>query len=88
MKIVKIIEHAKERIAERGASESEVRETIRDGISVRAKKRRKAKEKIFAYGKPWQGQTFPHKKLKVVYVEEGNTLVVITVYVYYGRWEE
>jgi len=85
---IEIIEHAKIRMAARGASESEVRETIRDGIPVKAKRGRKAKEKLFHYGKTWQGRSFFHKRLKVIYVEEENTLVVITVYVYYGRWEE
>ena len=74
-------------MAERGASESEVRETVKDGITVKVKKGRKAKEKLFDYGRNWQGKTYPNKKVRAVYVEEGNALVVITVYVYYGKWE-
>ncbi len=85
---IQIIEHAKIRMADRGATESEVRETVRTGIPVKAKKGRKAKEKLFHFGKIWQGHSFLQKKLKVIYVEEGKALVVITVYVYYGKWEE
>ena len=85
---IEIIEHAKIRMAEREASEIEVRETVKDGITIKAKKGRKAKEKLFDYGKSWQGKNYPYKKVKAVYVEEGSVLVVITVYVYYGIWEE
>lgn len=85
---IEIIDHAKVRMAERGASEAEVKEAVKDGTTVKAKKGRKAKEKLFGYGKNWQGKNYSYKKVKAIYVEEEETLVVITVYVYYGEWEE
>jgi len=85
---ITIIDHARERMLERGASEDEVRIALEEGIPVDAKGGRKAKEKIFAYDGFWQGQRYPQKKVRVIYVEEGDEFVVLTVYVYYGQWED
>lgn len=85
---ITIIDHARERMLERGASDDEVRMTLEEGTPSEAKSGRKAKEKIFAYDGFWQGRRYPQKKVQVIYVEEGEELVVLTVYVYYGQWED
>jgi len=85
---ITIIDHARERMVERGASEDEVRIALEEGTLGEVKIGRKAKEKIFAYDGFWQGQRYPQKKVRVIYVEEGDELVVLTVYVYYGQWED
>lgn len=85
---ITIIDHAQERMLERGASEDEVRITLEEGIPSEAKSGRKAKEKILIYDGFWQGQRYPQKKVRVIYVEEGDEMVVLTVYVYHGQWEE
>jgi len=46
---IKFIEHAKERMIERGASEEEVKKVLFFGTDITAKKGRKAKEMIFPY---------------------------------------
>ena len=85
---LKIIEHARERMYERGATEKEIKKVLRSGKSAKAKADRKAKEALFPFNNYWQGKFYEQKKIKTVYVEEKNNLVVITVYVYYGKWEE
>ena len=82
-----IIDHARERMVSRGATEEEVRATVRDGRSVSAKAGRQARESVFPYNGTWQGQRYPQKKVRAVCVAEEDRLVVITVYVYYGVWE-
>ena len=56
------------------------------GTVTPAKKGRKAKEMIFEYGKEWLGKVYHQKKIVVIYVEENDEIVVITVKVFYGKW--
>ncbi len=82
----KFIEHARERMRERGASEEEVKQVLVRGSEIPAKKGRKAKELVLDFGKEWLGKTFRHKKVVVIYVQEDHETVVITVKVLYGEW--
>ena len=72
---------------ERGVSENEVREVAARGQTAEARGERQALELVLAYNDYWQGRFYEHKKVKIVYVDEGSDRVVITVYAYYGRWE-
>jgi len=81
-----IIEHARDRMGERGVVADEVGSVLESGATVETKGRRKSREAIFPFAGLWHGRSFPHKKVRVVYVEEGQSLVVITVYAFYGRW--
>ena len=44
---IKLIEHAKERVKQRGATSEEVKAVILNGEQIKAKRGRKAKEMIF-----------------------------------------
>lgn len=83
---IKFIEHAKERMRERGASEEDVKKVLSLGIEMSARKGRKAKEMIFTYKEEWLGRIYPQKKIVVIYTEEKGETVVITVKVFYGEW--
>ena len=54
------------------------------GKEILAKKWRDARTKIFRYNKKWLGKWYAEKKVEVVYIEEKEELVVITVKVYLG----
>jgi len=54
----KLIEHAKERAIERGATEDEIQMVLSAGNEVQAKKGRKGKETVFEYGRKWLGKTY------------------------------
>lgn len=82
----KLIEHAKERAIERGATEDETQMVFSSGNEIQAKKGRKGKEMVFEYGREWLGKTYSQKKVRVIYVEENGEIIVITVKVYYGKW--
>jgi len=41
---------------------------------------------VFALERLWVGRYYAQKKVKVVYMIEGDEIVVITVLAYYGRW--
>ena len=83
---IKLIEHAKERAKQRGAINEEVKAVVLNGRQIKAKRGRKAKEMIFEYEKEWLRKTYPQKKVQVIYVEEENQIIVITVKVFYGKW--
>lgn len=85
---IKFVEHAKERMIARGVSEAEVEKVLLQGTDIPAKKGRKAKEMTFEYGEYWLGKVYPEKKVVVIYVEENNKIIVITVKVFYGQWRQ
>jgi len=72
---------------ERGVSEDEVREALARGQPADARGGRQTLELVFAYNDYRRGRFYEQKKVKLVYVKEGDDQVVITVYAYYGRWE-
>ena len=83
---IRLVEHAKERANERGASADEISMVLLKGHEIEVKKGRRGKELIFDYNREWLGKHYSQKKVKVVYVEESDEMVVITVKVYYGIW--
>ena len=83
---IKLIQHARERANERGTTEDEIRLVLLGGQEMELKKGRKSKEMVFDYNRDWLGKHYPEKKVKVVYTEEDDQVVVITVKVYYGKW--
>ncbi len=85
MKIL-LTEHAKIRAKERGTSYEEIKEVLESGNELFVRHNRKAKEKIFDYNDMWLGNFYPEKKVRVIYTEEKECIVVITVIVYYGKW--
>jgi hypothetical protein len=85
MKVI-IIEHARERMRERGVAEEEVLSVLDAGEPQEAEGRR-SKEATFEFLGEWQGRRYPQKKVRVIYIEEAGSTVVITVYAFYGRWE-
>jgi Txe/YoeB family toxin of Txe-Axe toxin-antitoxin module len=81
-----LIEHAKERAKERGASADEIHTVLLNGKEIGAKKGRKGKELVFDYNGKWLGKLYSQKKVRVIYVKENDEVMVITVKVYYGMW--
>jgi hypothetical protein len=83
---IQIEDHAIERASERGVNENEIFSTLKTGIELPAKNNRLFKEKVFIYEKEWNGKYFKEKKVKVIYVVEAETIVVITVVVKFGMF--
>jgi len=75
--------HAREKMLDRGASESEVQAAIRIGNSEPARKGRLMFRKNFAFNSKWRGKHYAVKQVAPVIAEEANRLVVVTVFVYY-----
>jgi hypothetical protein len=84
---VQIDPHTLERAEERGASEDEIRDVILTGSPIPAKHGRRAKAKVYAFGRVRHGRRYDEKRVEVIYTEQGRDIVTVTVYVFYGRWE-
>ncbi|MGV8016669.1 MAG: DUF4258 domain-containing protein [Ignavibacteria bacterium] len=74
------IEHALDRMKERGVSEYEVRKTINSGSSRPAKQGRIKFEKIFAVTDPEKKKKYSKKKVVVIAQITGKDIDVISVY--------
>ena len=83
MKRIVFSAHARSQLALRGATESEVTTAIQKGEEVAAKQRRTAFRKNFRYQSQWMGKFYESKQVLAIVVDEGEALVVVTVYVFY-----
>ncbi len=75
--------HAKARLAERGASESEVQATVTTGERFPAKFARTGFRRNFAWQGEWRGKSYATKQITAFAVEEADDWLVITVIVKY-----
>ncbi len=84
---IQIDSHTLERAEECGASETEITDVINTGFSVPAKRGRIAKAKVYDLKQQWRTKYYEQKRIEVVYLIEGDTIITVTVYVFYGKWE-
>ncbi len=75
---VRLHPHATNRLAERGATESEVAATIERGESFPAKFGRMGFRRNFPFEGEWRGRRFSTKQIEVYAVREGADWLVIS----------
>jgi len=80
---VVISRHALEQMRERGATEAEVVQAIRDGHSEPARGSRMMFRKTFQFDALWRGRSYRIKQVAPVVAVEADRIVVVTVYTYY-----
>ncbi len=83
MKLIRLSGHARLRMGQRGASEVEVAETIRNSPWVAAERGRNECQKDFIFGRNWNGHVYATKRIRPIFVEIPQEILVVTVYVYY-----
>ena len=83
MKPVVFTVHAQTQMAERGATEEEVLAALATGEGVPAKLGRLAFRKNSPFERTWKGRYYETRQVMPVVRDEGDGLVVITVYVFY-----
>ena len=71
--------HTLERMKERGASKSEVREAIQRGEQFAAKFGRTGFRKNFLFEREWNNKFYQIKQIEVFAVQENSNWLVITV---------
>ena len=76
---VRLHPHALERLAERGATEPEVIDTVEGGESFPAKFGRTGFRRNFRFDSIWRGRRYAIKQVEAFAVREGQDWLVITV---------
>lgn len=84
---IEIEPHTLLRARERGATEDEIIDTIKNGITIIGKKGRNGKSKVFEFNQSRNGKYYNQKKLEVLYVIELDLIITVTVYVFYGKFD-
>jgi hypothetical protein len=85
---IQIDPHTLERSEERGTNEEEIKNVINTGVPISGKYGRLGKFKIYDFKKKRHGKYFQQKKVEVFYTIKGDVIITVTVYVFYGKWEE
>jgi hypothetical protein len=86
MKIL-IEPHTLERAEERGTTEEEIKDVVDNGFAIDAKYGRLAKAKTYPFNSRRCGNFYQQKRVEVIFTIQGDTVVTVTVYVFYGNWE-
>lgn len=80
---VHIHPHARERMAERGATEAEVVATVERGEQYPVKFGRSGFRRNFVYEQEWRGKLYLTKQLEVIAIADGDRWLALTVIVKY-----
>ena len=85
--MVQLSRHALLRAKERGTNREEIEAVLASGDPFRAKQGRSCMRKLFQVDEVRQGRRYSQKTVEVYHVVEGDVIVVVTVYVFFGGWE-
>jgi Domain of unknown function (DUF4258) len=80
---IRLSGHAQGYLQRRGFTEAEVIETIRQGSWAKARGGRLEATMDFAYNDVWNGTYYATKRVRPIFVEEPDEIVVVTVYTYF-----
>lgn len=80
--------HTLERAEERGTNEAEIRDVINTGVPIPARYGRSGRAKVYEFEQTRNDHFYPQKRVEVFYVLESDSVTTVTVYVFYGTWEE
>jgi hypothetical protein len=80
---MRLHEHARNRMIERGATDAEVEATIREGERFPAKFGRQGFRRNFSFNGAWRGRRYRMKQIEVFAIYEGGDWLVISVIVKY-----
>jgi len=84
---IQIDPHTLERAEERGTNADEITDVIIAGTPIPAKYDRLGKTKTYDFKANRVGRYYEHKRVEVFFVVDGDVIVTVTVYVFYGKWE-
>jgi len=85
---IRIDPHTLERAEERGTNEEEINDVINTGFIIPGKYGRLGKAKIYDFNERRYNSYYEQKRVEVFYTIEENVIITVTVYVFFGKWEE
>ena len=80
---VRLHPYARDRLAERGATEDEVIATVEGGEQFPARLGRTGFRRNFAFGGLWRGKTYATKQIEAYAVDEDGWLVISLIVKYF-----
>jgi len=83
---IQIEPHTLQRAVERGASETEIIDTINTGTNILGKSGRRGKTKSYPFENIRNSKYYEEKKIDVYFIVELETIITVTVYVFYGKF--
>jgi hypothetical protein len=84
---IQIDPHTLDRAEERGATIDEINDVLATGFEIEAKRNRLGRAKVYDFQRQWQNRIYDQKRIEVFYLIEGDVIITVTVYVFYGHWE-
>jgi hypothetical protein len=84
---IHIQHHALARAKERGTNLEEIKIVFHSGFPIPAKHDRKGKAKIFDFQQKRFNEFYEQKRVEIFYTEDNDDIIILTVYVFYGKWE-
>ena len=85
---IQIDPHTLERAQERGSNEIEIKDVILTGSSIKSKYGRIGKAKVYEFKQKRINNYYEQKRVEVFFIIENNKIITVTVYVFYGKWED
>ena len=82
-KTIRLSQHALGYLDRRGFSIAEVKETIRESDWRPAPRDRLEAVRDFPFHNEWNGRRYLTKRVRPIFVDEPDEIVVVTVYTYY-----
>ena len=76
---IQIEPHTLEGAEERGTNVDEISEALESGVEIPARGNRKGKAKVFPFENKRLGKFYKHKRVEIIYVEEADQIVTVTV---------
>ena len=83
MKEIRLSQHAQQQLQSRGSSTWEVEEAIRTSPWEPAELGRLECRRDYPFQQEWNGIFYETKRVRPIFVDEPEEIVVVTVYVYY-----
>ena len=84
---IRIDQHTLDRAQERGTNAEEIKEVLETGIPFKAERGRLGKTRVYDFNRKRLGTFYEQRRVEVIYAVEGDTLITVTAYVFYGKWE-
>lgn len=83
MKPIRFSGHARQQLIRRGVSEEEVAAAVQSGKWEPAAGNRLECRRDFPFDDEWNGKQYQTKQVRPIFVDEGEEIVIVTVYSYY-----
>ena len=87
MKPIRLSGHAREQLFFRGTTEEEVIQAIRTSPWQPAELGRLECRKNFTFENEWNKKYYKTKQVRPIFVDEGDEIVVVTIYTYFFEKE-